>query len=167
MSTAIYDEEFLADPPVLQEPVSVLAAVVDTLSAIEQYYEFRTSGERWPRLRDGERVRITGLKRKLICERDGYTCRSCGIHLLPVEIEIDHVIPWSAYGSDWSCNLRVLCAPCNQDRSNFRSGLDDDRRPFVATECINCGPYDRDDEMIHAYCWRCGLVAPSWPELVM
>lgn len=167
MSTAIDQTDFGADEN-NGEPVNALAAVVETLSEIEKYGLFRANGERWPRLRvTGERIRITGLKRKLIFERDGQSCRSCGKHLLYSEIEIDHIIPWSAHGSDWSCNLRVLCGPCNYDRSNFRSGLDDDPRPFVATGCTGCEPYETDDDMLHAYCGKCGLVGPTWPELVL
>jgi len=168
LSTAIDDEEFPSDPTEFHgDPVSALAAVVQTLSEIEKNYAFRSTGERWPRLRTGERVRITGIKRRLIFERDGHSCRSCGLHLLYAEVEIDHIIPWSAYGSDWSCNLRVLCGPCNQDRSNFRSGLDDDQRPYVATACAGCAPYETDEDMYPAYCGRCGVVGPTWPELVL
>jgi len=111
LSTAIDDEEFPSDPTEFHgDPVSALAAVVQTLSEIEKNYAFRSTGERWPRLRTGERVKITGIKRRLIFERDGHSCRSCGLHLLYAEVEIDHIIPWSAYGSDWSCNLRVILA---------------------------------------------------------
>lgn len=166
MSTAIDKAEFDPDA-IYSEPVSVAAVMSGTLNAIEAYYKYRSDGERWPRLRTGERVRITGIKRKLIFERDGRSCRGCGEHLLYSEIQIDHIVPWSARGSDWSCNLRVLCEPCNQDRSNFRSGLDDDPRPFVATGCSGCEPYETDDEMLPAYCGRCGVVGPTWPELVL
>jgi hypothetical protein len=166
LSTPIDETDFDPDAN-YTEPVDFLHAITGTLDEIEKYSEFAFTGKRWPRLRQGERVRITGLKRRLIFERDGAACRNCGKHLLYREVEIDHIVPWSARGSDWSCNLRVLCEPCNGDRSNFRSGLDHDRRPFVATECVNCSPYEPDDEMLHAYCGRCGLVGPTWPELVM
>jgi len=167
MLAEIDQPEFDLDGPQIREPVDMLDAVGVALTEIERYSKFRFDGERWPRLRQGERIKITGLKRRLIVERDGYACRSCGKHLLYSEVEIDHIIPWSAHGSDWSCNLRVLCGPCNADRSNYRSGLDHDRRPFVATECYGCGPWEPYDEMINAYCARCGLVGPTWPELVM
>lgn len=149
------------------EPVDFLAAIVGTLSDIERYGISAEDGERWPRLRTGERNRITGIKRRLIYERDGGCCRNCGISLWHTEIHIDHIIPWSANGSDWSCNLRVLCAPCNVARSNFRSGLDQDQRPYVTTACTGCEPYEADAEMFPAYCGRCGEVGPTWRELVL
>lgn len=167
MSTGIDEAEFDADPNSIAEPVPFLVAITGALDDVERYSEFALAGKRWPRLRTGERDRITGVKRRLIFERDGGCCRNCG-HSLPYsEAEIDHIIPWSAKGSDWSCNLRVLCGPCNQDRSNFRSGLDDDWRPFVAGQCTGCDPYPPAESMLPAYCGQCGVVGPTWPELVL
>lgn len=168
MSTANEQAEFDADV-IHSEPVPVVVALRAALTAMERYGIYRADGERWPRMRTGERIRITGIKRRLIFERDGAACRGCGKHLLFREIEIDHIVPWSAWGSDWSCNLRVLCGPCNGDRSNFRSGLDSDPRPFVATHCTECAGWDVDaeDELFSAYCGSCGVVGPTWPELVL
>lgn len=164
MSTAIDETRFGEDSA---EPIQLLAALVSTLDAIEEYSEFAFAEKRWPRLRHGDRTPITGIKRRLIFERDGQCCRNCGSSLQYREAQIDHIIPWSAWGTDRSCNLRILCEPCNTARSNFRSGLDTGPRPHVTTACTACAPYPADDEMIPAYCGRCGIISPTWPELVL
>ena len=165
MSTA--NDETRSDDSALADPIPLNVALTGTLSAIEEYSQFFFTGERWPRLCYGNRIPITGIKRRLIFERDGGCCRNCGEKLLYAEAQIDHIIPWSAWGSDWSCNLRILCEPCNTARSNFRSGLDTGPRPFVTTECTACAPYPIADDMFHAYCGQCGIVAPTWPERVL
>ena len=149
------------------EPVAVNEVLRGTLDSIEEYSKWFFDGERWPRLCYGDRQRITGIKRKLIFERDGRACRNCGRSLLYAEAQIDHIIPWSAWGSDCSCNLRILCEPCNTARSNYRSGLDTAPRPHVATSCTACGPYPVVEGMTHAYCGSCGIIAPTCPELAL
>jgi HNH endonuclease len=166
LSTRIDEAEFESGP-INAEPVPFLAAIVRALDDVERYSELAATPERWPRLRTGERVRITGVKRRLIFERDGQCCRGCGRNVLYSEVEIDHIIPWSAWGSDWSCNLRVLCGPCNQARSNFRSWLDSDQRPLVAPQCTGCDWYPPAEDMLQAYCGQCGVIGPTWPELAL
>ena len=165
MSTAIDETRF--DDSALPDPIPLTAALSSALNAMKEYGQFFLTGERWPRLCYGDRLPITGIKRRLIFERDGGCCRNCGWRLPYSEAQIDHIVPWSAWGSDWSCNLRILCEPCNTARSNFRSGLDADWRPFVTTECTACGPYPVADGMLTAYCGQCGTVAPTCPELVL
>lgn len=76
--------------------------------------------ERHPVLRTGERQPICPLLRYLVWHRDGGVCKQCGTHHDQSVMELDHVIPWSALGPDCGTNLRVLCQPCNQERSNWR-----------------------------------------------
>lgn len=84
-----------------------------------------TTAQRHPVLRTGERDPIEPFKRRLIYRRDGYSCGWCGWQVQPddpapgLTLQLDHVVPWSAYGSDRSDNLRALCDPCNEARSNF------------------------------------------------
>ena len=145
--------------------------------------------ERWPLLRLGDREPIHPTVRALIFERDGGRCIACGIRLTLRTAQLDHIIPWSAYGPDASWNLRILCEPCNYDRSNFRGTLDDTaaRRVPVSMCCAECALIDVDDyeldyedvdefddvelrdlfavtpEMVSAFCGNCGVVSKTWP----
>lgn len=47
--------------------------------------------------------------------RDGCRCVLCGA---VDRLEIDHIVPRSAGGSDTQSNLRTLCAACNRNRRN-------------------------------------------------
>lgn len=55
--------------------------------------------------------KMPGLLRKQVLERDGYACRSYGSS---IDLEIDHVYPWSRDGQHEMENLQVLCGPCNR-----------------------------------------------------
>ena len=141
----------------------------------------RDDGTRWPRYRQGEREPIPWQVRVAVYERDGGRCLSCGTALAYKDAQLDHIEPWSAYGSDRSDNLRILCKPCNEDRSNFRGSLDtwNAKRQPVAFYCVSCQgdewEYCRSadnefcyglPEMVSAYCVQCGLVSRTWPEEV-
>lgn len=76
-------------------------------------------GQRHEVVRTGERKPIPRLVRWLVWHRDRGRCQGCGRG--DVVLELDHVTPWSAGGSDDSTNLRSLCGSCNSDRSNYRS----------------------------------------------
>lgn len=136
--------------------------------------------ERWPRLRTGPRERIPKLVRQLVFDRDGRRCMSCGMSLTIGTAEMDHIIPWSADGSDRSENLRILCHDCNADRSNFRGVLDTwgARRTPVCWGCVSCvsavddgyvdeGYIETEEvpppEMVTAFCGFCGLVSRTYP----
>lgn len=128
-------------------------------------------------LRAGEREPIDTYKRRLIYERDGYHCQLCYIQVSPLStapgatLQLDHVIPWSALGSDRSDNLRSLCGPCNDDRSNFVDDMPP-RLVGVVRACYWCayrtGKFpvqfdptaEVDMEQIKAYCGLCGTT--SW-----
>ena len=135
--------------------------------------------ERWPVLRGGERLPIDPYKRRLVYARDGYACQYCGLQVPPDDpapgsvLQLDHIIPWSARGSDRSDNLRTLCGPCNEARSNFRLAYPV-RVVGVAAYCYWCAvtsgrydPYPQEelDEVswAPAYCGHCGTasVVPS------
>lgn len=133
--------------------------------------EYRRPPERYPLLRGGEREPIDPYKRRLIYIRDGYACQWCGHGVPPDDpapgrlLDLDHIIPWSARGSDRSDNLRSLCWKCNECRSNYRD-------PFiprvigVVRRCYWCArsarwPGVRDTgERIPAFCGACRTA--SW-----
>ena len=155
------------------EPIPLLACALQVAEIIDAK---PVPPARWPRIRFGDREPIHPLVRRAIFDRDGHRCVSCGIPLTIREAQLDHIIPWSAGGSDWSENLRTLCQPCNAERSNFRSDLDwwTATRPAVTFECVHCVIGDEcdpdDDDVVaaslaateRAYCFRCGLVSAAW-----
>ena len=52
---------------------------------------------------------------------DNFTCRGCGASpaLTPgVELQVDHVVPWSKGGRTEKENLQTLCSRCNLGKSN-------------------------------------------------
>jgi hypothetical protein len=124
-------------------------------------------GQRYKIVRSGTRAPISRYKWGLIWVRDGKRCVFCGSD---GPLHLDHVIPWSAGGSDEASNLRVLCKPCNENRSNRKTIGDDNRCLPVVPSCFECrlqcgnpgivesedgyrGP-DRSD-WVPAYCAHC------------
>lgn len=102
--------------------------------------------QRWPIARVGEREPIPWLLRLSIMRRDDYRCKTCGWRD-EAGIELDHCLPWSAGGSDDSDNLRVLCSPCNQRRSNFDDGAHLTRRLPTTWWCASCWNADSRGRM--------------------
>jgi hypothetical protein len=137
-------------------------------------------GQRWPLRRSGERDWIDPYVRWAVFQRDGGRCLSCGVQLTLKTAELDHVVPWSADGTDRSGNLRLLCPDCNFDRSNFHGPMDTQgaRRVPVCAWCVTCAHLDDDGnevaeplpvtrEMVAAFCGTCGMVSRTWPDEVL
>ena len=93
--------------------------------------------DRWPNIRAGERQPITSLMRIGVGRRDNFTCRHCHTDCA-TSFELDHIIPWSAGGSDLSDNLRVFCQQCNQARSNLVDGTEARKPMLVTWWCVQC-----------------------------
>lgn len=137
------------------------------------------SNNRWPVLRSGDRDEIPWLLRKLVYMRDAERCRSCGSEH---ELQLDHVVPWSANGLDVGSNLQTLCADCNMEKSNFRMNPKS-RIQAVTPFCDHClrdhasipswwhnkamlscevcrfGGYEEFDERIVAWCGACDCLS--------
>jgi len=58
----------------------------------------------------------------------------------PTHLQLDHIVPWSAGGSDRSSNLRTLCNVCNEQRSNHQADMDLVTVLPVANWCLPCTP---------------------------
>lgn len=57
-------------------------------------------------------------KRFDILKRDNFTCQYCGKKQPEVELEIDHIFPYSRGGSDDESNLITSCKDCNRGKGN-------------------------------------------------
>lgn len=110
-----------------------------------------------------ERRPLAEHVRLLVFRRDHYRCVFCGKQ--GGRLEADHIIPWSAGGSDDMDNLRTLCHWCNQERSNFKVMDDDFRRLPTGHECVYCNPDDLlgYEGLVPIYCVLCGRKGPGIP----
>ncbi len=53
--------------------------------------------------------------------RDGFRCQSCGrspVKSPGIELQVDHIVPWSQGGETVADNLQAKCAECNQGKGN-------------------------------------------------
>lgn len=64
----------------------------------------------WIRSLEENRASIPDAVRQSVYARDGYRCTACGGG---DDLALDHVVPWSAGGSDDALNLQTLCRSCN------------------------------------------------------
>lgn len=60
--------------------------------------------------------RLSPRIRFLVLSRDGFACRYCGRKPPLVALDVDHVIPRAAGGSDDPSNLAASCEDCNSGK---------------------------------------------------
>jgi hypothetical protein len=58
---------------------------------------------------------ISATTKKIVFNRDGGVCKCCGSSL---NLEFDHIIPYSCGGSSKPSNIQLLCQKCNRSKSN-------------------------------------------------
>ena len=58
---------------------------------------------------------ISTTTKKIVYSRDGGMCRCCGTR---VDLEYDHIIPFSCGGGNEASNIQLLCMRCNRSKSN-------------------------------------------------
>ncbi len=58
---------------------------------------------------------ISETTKKIVFTRDGGICKCCGSSL---ELEYDHIIPFSCGGQSTVANIQLLCKKCNRSKSN-------------------------------------------------
>ncbi len=91
--------------------------------------------------------RVPARVRVQVFARDGFTCVYCRNPALVLALNIDHVIPVSAGGSDGMDNLVTACAACNRrkaatihpafwDRPDVQAAM---ARRLVKCMCPACG----------------------------
>lgn len=64
---------------------------------------------------------IPAMVKKKVWRRDGGKCVSCGS---TVDLEFDHIVPYSKGGSNTEKNIQLLCAKCNKKKSNNVGGIE-------------------------------------------
>jgi len=60
-----------------------------------------------------------------VLQRDHFTCCACGsspAFFLGVELQVDHIVPWSKGGETVLENLQTLCSVCNLGKANLPGG---------------------------------------------
>lgn len=128
----------------------------------DSLYQLFSEPKRHPVIRTQNDEERAGVLRDWVLRRDNFRCVICGKGGL---LEVDHIVPWSAGGSDDVDNLRTLCRRCNQERSNFAVPIDGCRRLPNATECVYCQPCLITDyehpQVAPVYCLVCNRKAPG------
>ncbi|MEO1672395.1 MAG: HNH endonuclease [Cyanobacteria bacterium J06631_2] len=61
---------------------------------------------------------ISKSVRVSVLHRDKYKCVFCGRDSQQIELQIDHIIPFSKGGSNERDNLQTLCIDCNLGKSD-------------------------------------------------
>jgi hypothetical protein len=130
-----------------------LAALIPALqSERHRYPVVRTK-------RTEERAAIKREDRIAVYIRDHFRCVWCG---KDENLTLDHIIPWSAGGSDDVDNLRTLCWDCNEYRSNFHHSVDEAMTRVLPLTfwCADCDPDEQNPPSDHpgvqpAFCYWC------------
>lgn len=63
---------------------------------------------------------IPASVRVSVLHRDGYKCLFCGRSAKQVQLEVDHIVPFSKGGSNDLSNLQTLCVDCNRGKGSRR-----------------------------------------------
>lgn len=135
--------------------------------AVEQFADAIELGHKRTRVvRSGDRIEIPGWVRKAVHARDGWRCRWCATRVPGFQsftstlwLELDHIVPWSAGGSDRSDNLRTLCNDCNEGRSNYVS--DSHVRVTPVGWCDRCARSSSPHPPVLVFCGTCEMTRPA------
>ncbi len=77
---------------------------------------------------------ISATTKQIVYSRDGGICQCCGSSL---NLEFDHITPFSCGGSSDASNIQLLCQKCNRSKSNSCVCKIHQRR--VGTNCCDGG----------------------------
>jgi len=75
---------------------------------------------------------VSETTKKIVFTRDGGSCRCCGSVL---NLEYDHITPFSCGGGNEVSNIQLLCQKCNRSKSNSCTCKIHNRR--VGTNCCD------------------------------
>jgi hypothetical protein len=111
-----------------QNALEAFVAAMDAspiLAELEPSTSARGSTSRRPKRTTAKTV--NWRLRFLVLRRDGFRCKACGrspANEAGVELEVDHVVPWSDGGETVLANLQSLCEKCNGGKSNLASTVE-------------------------------------------
>jgi hypothetical protein len=80
----------------------------------------------------GQSRYISETTKKVVYNRDAGRCKCCGSSL---NLEYDHITPYSCGGSSEVSNIQLLCMQCNRSKSNGCYCKVHDRK--VGTNCCS------------------------------
>jgi 5-methylcytosine-specific restriction endonuclease McrA len=75
---------------------------------------------------------ISKTTKQIVFTRDGGICKCCGSS---INLEYDHIVPFSCGGSSSVANIQLLCKKCNRSKSNSCVCKVHDR--IVGTDCCD------------------------------
>lgn len=81
---------------------------------------------------------ISETTKKIVYTRDGGMCKCCGSS---IDLEYDHITPYSCGGKSVASNIQLLCQKCNRSKSNSCYCKVHDR--LVGTNCCDDQPVNK------------------------
>jgi 5-methylcytosine-specific restriction enzyme A len=78
--------------------------------------EVRSSQSKINKKKQARSRHIPSSIRVSVLNRDKYKCVFCGRNSKHIELEVDHIIPFSKGGSNDISNLQTLCFDCNRGK---------------------------------------------------
>lgn len=106
-----------ANPDRAKEVAPLLGVMAVAVAVVAAFVLFR---RRRPTAKDDVRFFPSDMRQEVI-RRDGNSCRYCGADgdALGVELQMDHIHPWSKGGPTNVANAQLLCSPCNRMKSDL------------------------------------------------
>ncbi|MFX1396160.1 MAG: HNH endonuclease [Promethearchaeota archaeon] len=92
---------------------------------------------------------ITPQRKKAVKLRDNLICQICNEIFEEAELEIDHILPYAAGGSNEEYNLMALCQECNGNKTNKLDYYRRDEGKFKLME--NIKSFVKTLPMIHDF----------------
>ena len=93
----------------------------DKLKKLKTKKSAATKSQPKPKQDKSKRSRhIPAAIRVSVLHRDGYKCVFCGRNVGQVQLEVDHIVPFSKGESNDLNNLQSLCIDCNRGKGARR-----------------------------------------------
>jgi 5-methylcytosine-specific restriction enzyme A len=80
--------------------------------------EVRSSRSKIKKRKQTRSRHIQASTRVSVLNRDKYKCVFCGRNSKQIDLEVDHIIPFSKGGSNDITNLQTLCFDCNRGKGS-------------------------------------------------